>query len=148
MKAGSPPTTTDYACADTRPSVVNACEIPAPMATTWLVLAHRVTGAGELQITTTIFGGPDVPTPSPSRTSAPTSTRIPPPTRTPEVCVGDCDTGGTISVAEPVRGVAIALGYLPLSACPAFDPDGDGVVRVSDLIGAVSGSLGGCVPPT
>ena len=49
-----------------------------------------------------------------------------------------------MTVADLVRGVNIALGNLPISACPAFDPDGSGVVTIDELIEAVNNALNGC----
>jgi len=37
--------------------------------------------------------------------------------------------------------VNIALGNLPLSACPAFDVNGDGKVTINELIRAVNAAL-------
>jgi hypothetical protein len=59
-------------------------------------------------------------------------------------CPGDCDGSGDVNVSELVRGVNIALGSLPTSACPAFDRNGDGQVGVSELITAVNAALTGC----
>ncbi len=50
-------------------------------------------------------------------------------------------------MSELVRGVNIALGSAALEVCPAADANGDGVVRISDLISAVKVALSGC-PPT
>jgi hypothetical protein len=49
-----------------------------------------------------------------------------------------------VSIADLITGVNIALGTLPVTACPPFDPDGDGQVTVADLITAVNNSLNGC----
>ena len=57
---------------------------------------------------------------------------------------GDCDGDGTVSVAELITGVNIALGSAPITACPPFDTDGDGRVSVAELIRAVNVALSGC----
>lgn len=62
------------------------------------------------------------------------------------VCPGDCDGSADVTVSELVRGVNIALGALPLSACSAFDRDADGQVAVSELVAAVNAALNGCPP--
>jgi hypothetical protein len=46
-----------------------------------------------------------------------------------------------------VRGVAIALGSVSLSECPAFDRNADREVAVFELINAVNNALGRCQPP-
>jgi hypothetical protein len=40
--------------------------------------------------------------------------------------------------------VNISLGLQPISRCPAFDPSGNGMVSVAELIQAVNNSLDGC----
>ncbi len=89
---------------------------------------------------------PQTPTPTatapPSASPTPTETVSSP---TPGgACPGDCDGDGTVTIAELIRAVNIALGSLPLSACPAADVAGDGQVSISDLISAVNASLDGC----
>ena len=80
------------------------------------------------------------PTASPTATANPTAT----------VCVGDCNDSGVVTVNELITGVNIALGTAPVTACPAFDPDGEGAVGINDLIAAVNNLLYGCgvTPPT
>ncbi len=59
-------------------------------------------------------------------------------------CPGDCNGDGTVTVDELITGVGIALGNLPLTACPAFDQDNDGEVSVNELVDAVNAALNGC----
>ena len=59
-------------------------------------------------------------------------------------CRGDCDGDGAVSIDELVRGVSIALGTLPVSACAAIDVDADGAVGIDELIGALDRALNGC----
>ena len=49
-----------------------------------------------------------------------------------------------VVVNELVRGVNILLGTQPVSACPAFDVDGNGSVAVNELVGGVDNALAGC----
>jgi hypothetical protein len=59
-------------------------------------------------------------------------------------CRGDCDGNGAVQVNELVLGVRIILDEVALDVCPAFDTNGDGVVVVSELVGAVGAALAGC----
>jgi C1A family cysteine protease len=58
-------------------------------------------------------------------------------------CVGDCDGNGTVSINELILGVNIALGFASRSACPAFDPNGNGV-NIDELVRGVSNALSRC----
>jgi hypothetical protein len=49
-----------------------------------------------------------------------------------------------VTVDELITGVNIALGATPLSACPVFDPSGDGAVTVDEILQAVNNALNGC----
>lgn len=86
----------------------------------------------------------DTPTPSPTPTPPPDT-----PTATatfgPVACVGDCDDGNSITVNELVTGVNVALGNVPLSACPPFDANGDRAVAINELVAAVNAALGVCI---
>jgi len=62
----------------------------------------------------------------------------------PGPCVGDCNQNGAVAINELILGVRISLGEAQLSSCPAFDSDGDGEVRIQELIRAVNAALGGC----
>ncbi|MFN8640195.1 MAG: hypothetical protein U0802_00460 [Candidatus Binatia bacterium] len=86
------------------------------------------------------------PVPTATATAEPTPTDTPPPSPTPTRpgCVGDCDGDGQVSVDELVRGVAIGLGSLPVSACPAMDRNGSDEVTIDELIAALNNALDGC----
>jgi hypothetical protein len=58
------------------------------------------------------------------------------------VLVGDCNRNGQVAIDELVRGVNIALGSTPVSACPPFDRVRDGRVTVDELIRGVGNALG------
>ena len=142
IKAGSPPSPSDFDCSDTRAVSFGACEIPAPQAGKWYVLAQRLAGEGTVQLTATLFdSAPPTPTRTYTPTRGPTSTPRPPA----EECVGDCDGDGRIAIAELVRGVGLALGN-PVPPCADFDPDGNGV-GIAELVKAVNGALYGCIAP-
>jgi len=59
-------------------------------------------------------------------------------------CVGDCNSGGEVTVDEIIKGVNIALGSAGLDTCPQFDADGSGSVTINELIVAVNNALRGC----
>jgi len=75
---------------------------------------------------------------------APTPTATPPVSPGPAGCPGDCDGNGSVTVNELVTSVNIALGSLPLSACPVLDVNGDGTVEIDELVAAVNDALNGC----
>ncbi len=59
-------------------------------------------------------------------------------------CAGDCGGNGLVAVDELIRGVRVALGLARLDQCPSFDRNGDGAVRINELIAAVTAALFGC----
>ena len=65
-------------------------------------------------------------------------------TRIAAICPGDCDGSGSVGIDELIRGVAIALDELPLTACDSLDTNGDGHVDIGELIRAVAAALNGC----
>ena len=67
-------------------------------------------------------------------------------TETPMVadCIGDCGGAGTVTVADLLTMVNIALGDAPISACRVGDPDGDGQITVNEILQAVGNALNGC----
>jgi len=54
---------------------------------------------------------------------------------------GDCNGDGMVTIDELITGVNIALGNLPVTACPAFDTNRDGRVTIEELIAAVNAAL-------
>jgi hypothetical protein len=63
-------------------------------------------------------------------------------------CVGDCNSDGQVTIDELIVGVNIALGNLPLSACPVFDANLDATVSITELLTAVTNGLSTCPTPT
>jgi hypothetical protein len=100
---------------------------------------RRFSGAGNYQLTVTTFESRATETPTP--TATPTIK----PTPTPGPCSGDCGADGFVTIDELVIGLDIALGNLPLAACPAADVDRSGTVSIDDLIRTVPAVLFGCV---
>ena len=121
VRAGSAPTTSQYDCADTSGTTFGFCEIIAPAAGTWSVLANRVSGSGLFQLTATTFAGP-----------------------VPSVCPGDCNHDGAVTIDELLTSVGIALGTADISACPASDLNGDEMISIDELVAAVNRVLNGC----
>ncbi|HUL98300.1 MAG TPA: PHB depolymerase family esterase [Mycobacterium sp.] len=62
-------------------------------------------------------------------------------------CAGDCNEDARVTVDELVRGVHIALGTAPPSACEMFDVDGNRSVTVDEVVSGVNNALHGCVDP-
>jgi len=75
-----------------------------------------------------------------------TPTPAPRPTQSPAPCPGDCSADGTVTVAELVRGMRIALGNADPQTCPEGDVNGDGTVSVDEMMAAVGAALEGCSP--
>jgi len=59
-------------------------------------------------------------------------------------CAGDCDGSGTVDIAELVTAVRIALGEIGVAACAGVDSNGDGMVSIDELVGAVARAQDGC----
>jgi len=118
VKRGAPPTREDYDCRDYGKIPVAACQFATPAAATWFVLVDRFEGAGEFQVAATTFAG--------------------------KVCVGDCSGVGKVSIDDLVKMVNIALGLLPVSECPAGDPNHHGTITIDDIIQAVRNAQEGC----
>src|SRR4029453_10293572 len=106
----------------------------------FLALFSQTLPAGSASIFSRRFGPAATPTATPALTisvatvtasAAARPTATAPPNRTPtstatqiatlnQRCVGDCNNNGSVTVDELVKGVGIALGSLPVSACPSF----------------------------
>lgn len=59
-------------------------------------------------------------------------------------CLGDCNSGGSVTVDELLVGLNIALGTNPVDDCPAFEATTDGAVTVDELVRGVQNALQGC----
>jgi hypothetical protein len=121
IRAGAPPTQTEFDCRDQGPSVFGFCQVANPQAGTWHVLVNDVEGAGEWQATATLFAAATGPP-----------------------CVGDCDEDGQVTVDELVAGISMALGDGGPEACLSLDADGNGEVTVDEIVTAVTNALEGC----
>lgn len=56
VKAGSPPTTSDFDCAENGAGQFGFCEFAQPASGDWYILIHRVAGGGQYQATASLFG--------------------------------------------------------------------------------------------
>ncbi|HVM98079.1 MAG TPA: hypothetical protein VMT89_16915 [Candidatus Acidoferrales bacterium] len=61
-----------------------------------------------------------------------------------EVCRGDCNADGAVTIDELIRGTDITLGAVGYSTCSVFDADGDHSITVDELIAAANFALDGC----
>lgn len=122
LRAGTPPTRTDFECGDRGGGVFGFCAIAAPRPGTWHVLVDNVQGAGGWQVTATLF-----------------------PDSFPPDCVGDCDGDFQVTVDELVTGISLALGNGSREVCLSLDADTNSVVTVDEIVAAVSNALEGCV---
>ncbi len=61
-----------------------------------------------------------------------------------QVCGGDCDSDGEVTVDELVRMVNIALELFDVSVCTPGDMNGDGAVTIDEIIAGVNNALNGC----
>lgn len=59
-------------------------------------------------------------------------------------CAGDCNGDGTVSIAELVRAVRVALGEIPRNRCLAIDLNRDDFIAIAELISGVQRALFGC----
>src|SRR6188768_3087935 len=63
-----------------------------------------------------------------------------------EVCVGDCNDSGDVTVDEIVTMVNAALQG-GVGGCPNGDGNMDGSITVDEIVSAVNNALNGCMPP-
>lgn len=65
-----------------------------------------------------------------------------------DVCAGDCNDDGSVTVDEILIGVNVALGLTAADSCGAFDTDSSGTVTVDEILLAVQAALEGCSAST
>jgi hypothetical protein len=61
-------------------------------------------------------------------------------------CAGDCNANGVVDVAEVILGIDILLGELDLASCPSIDEDQDDRVRIDEILSGVINALEDCSP--
>lgn len=69
------------------------------------------------------------------------------PSATPTVrpCTGDCRVLGEVHVDDLLLGVRMLLGQATPNQCVRMDRNGDGVVTIDEVVGAVASATYGCV---
>jgi hypothetical protein len=128
---------TGISATDTTLTVTDAA--PFPTSGTIVIDQERITYAAKQGNTLTgVIRGVNGTTPAAHAAGAAVTFVAPP------ACVGDCGGTDSVSVADILTMVNIALGDLPLSGCWAGDADGDGQVTVDEIMSAVSNALVGC----
>lgn len=65
-----------------------------------------------------------------------------------EICTGDCDANGEVTVDEIVIAVNVALGNADADECAAADVNADGSVTVDEILNAITHALNGCAVPS
>jgi hypothetical protein len=60
-----------------------------------------------------------------------------------QLCNGDCNGDGQVTVDEVLTLVNIAVGGTPLNACGDGDINGDGQITVDEILTAVNNALMG-----
>lgn len=117
VKAGSPPTTSDFDCEQNGVGQFGYCAFSSPAATTWHVLVRRFSGSGTYQVTATTLSEPFCGDPGNDGLPCDDGDAC----TTGETCQSLSCTGGTPLVCTD--GVACTTdGCDPSSGC-TFEPD-------------------------
>lgn len=61
-----------------------------------------------------------------------------------QLCAGDCDGDGQVTVDEMIDGVNIALQRSSIDSCRVFDRNDNGAVDIEELVEAVEAVMRGC----
>jgi hypothetical protein len=65
-----------------------------------------------------------------------------------QICSGDCNQNGTVTVDEIVLLVNAALGVASVSVCTRGDASSDDEITIDEIVSAVNAALRGCAGPT
>jgi cysteine-rich repeat protein len=170
VKAAPGASPTNFDCKTAAASVFGACIFDLPVAGTYSVFVQRVIGAGDYQVTATIFGGAppvcgdgnldfneqcDDGTGAGGDCCTATCQFQPGGSRCGIAgfcdgagrcitCVGDCNGDGSVNVEEIITMVNIALGNAEMSECEIGDANNDGQITVDEILMAVNNALNGC----
>jgi hypothetical protein len=127
VKAGSPPTTSDFDCKADGPNQFGFCEFTSPAPGTWYVLVQRFQGSGQYQVTATTY-----------------ASGAPGPGTNGQTCDdGNSCTSGDVCQGGACGGTAVAngTGCDDGSACTAPDVCQAGVCT------STAAPVAGCRPP-
>jgi V8-like Glu-specific endopeptidase len=126
VKAGSPPTPSDFDCRSERNSQFEFCEIGEPAPGTWHILVQRFSGSGVFQVTTTVFSsGAPLPTPTPTATPAPRAQ-----SKDQQKCINAMNSAGTKVAATQGRANVACVKdagkgkVSDVQSCLSADPKG------------------------
>jgi len=108
-------------CSDNNLSAIGYCEIFSPAPGAWRVTLTRRQGQGAYQLVASTLPSPHA-----------------------NVCVGDCNGDGGVTVDEVVQAVSIALGIESVSSCSGLDMNSDGQITVDEILSALAMALQGC----
>ncbi len=86
------------------------------------------------------------PTPSPihTQTASATATYTSLPTPTPNACLGDCDSDAVVTFAEITSALRMTLGAAQPDGCRSVDQNGDGEVKIEELVQVVRAAEHAC----
>lgn len=62
----------------------------------------------------------------------------------PDLCAGDCDLSGRVTLSDEIFLVSAALGLSSVGECQLGDADGNGEITVEEIVGAVLSELAAC----
>lgn len=115
---------------------------PEHAGTTVLRIAAFDEGGGEVvqDVTLTVVASDRPPTASPTTSPEATASA----TLVPAACVGDCDGSTQVTINELLTATNIALGTMPLTACPPAAWGSGPDVTIACLTRAVGAALSGC----
>lgn len=164
-------TPSGFVCGPYAANVFGACAFNQPEPGTYSVRVERSIGAGDYQVTATVFGGAPLcgngeldfdeqcddgnvadgdccaancglePFGSPCGEGDSCNGLG---GCVASLCSGDCDENGAVAIHELVTLVNIGLDKRSLAACPLGDADGDGRITIHEVMAAVFYGLEGC----
>ncbi len=139
LRAGTPPTPSDFDCAAAGQSPFGACTVALPAAGTWHVLVSRFSGSGEYQLTASVFGA-DCADPANEGLPCDDGSSC----TTGDVCQSGtcsgtplpdgaaCDDGSACTPGDTCQAGACIPGPAPVAGCRLPAKPGKGLLRILD----------------